>query len=66
MNNIYYYELLQTGYYFDCFNDSVTICRLPAGIYANIIQYDYAGSAWVNQKVNGTISMINVTIILPG
>jgi hypothetical protein len=66
MNNIYYYELLDAGYYFDCFNDSVTICQLPEGIYANIIQYDYAGSAWVNQIVNGTTSMINATLILPG
>ena len=42
------------------------MCKFLAGIYADINQYDYAGSVWTGTGVNASTSIINVTVILPG
>ncbi|CAF1054227.1 unnamed protein product [Adineta steineri] len=66
VNAIYYYETQDK--YFHCMCLDSFVCKLPGGIYTNIIRYDHAGSTgWDNEASNYSNTLnTNATFLLPG
>jgi hypothetical protein len=62
---ILYYETQLESKNFGCYCGNGIECKLPEGIYANLTQYEYAGSDWMG-IVNATTNMINAAILVLG
>ena len=66
IKNIYYSETRTFGKDFGCVCNDEFECQIQQGAYADITQYDYAGSYWIGRQPTGAVSAINATILLPG
>ncbi|CAF3921398.1 unnamed protein product [Adineta steineri] len=63
---ISYYETQPK--YFTCTCIDTQVCKLPGGIYTNIIRYDYAGSdpSYEGMPKKSNTYNVNATFLLPG
>ncbi|UJR18419.1 hypothetical protein I4U23_005324 [Adineta vaga] len=63
---IFYHETNHK--YFTCICIDAFVCKLPEGIYTNIIKYDYAGSdpSYGNMPQYSNTYNVNATFLLPG